>query len=156
MKKHIRWILFAGCIVLAAAWISQSWYQVMLIQGRSMEPNYHNLQLVLLEKHGLRVVAQDDVIAFRCSGLSAILVKRVVAVPGQTAVIRDGKLLVDGEAFRRYENETFRFSGLLSSPVSLKEGEYIVIGDNLDESRDSRYEEVGIVSADSFIGRVVR
>ena len=62
----------------------------------------------------------------------------------------------EGQIFRRYEKETFGFSGLLSSPVSLKEGEYIVIGDNLDESRDSRYEEVGIVSADSFIGRVVR
>ena len=121
-----------------------------------MEPNYHNLQLVLLEKHDLRDVAQDDVIAFRCNGLSAILVKRVAAVPGQTAVIRDGRLLVDGKVFRRYENETFRFSGLLSSPVSLKEGEYIVIGDNLNESRDSRYEEVGIVRGDSFIGRVVR
>lgn len=49
----------------------------------------------------------------------------------------------------------FKFAGLLSNEISLGEDEYIVIGDNTEESIDSRYVEVGIICESDIIGRVV-
>ncbi len=140
--------------VIAAALISKNFYQLMLIRGGSMEPSYHDMQLVFLEKN-YGAISAGDVIAFRCEGLDSVLVKRVVALPGQTVVIREGTLYVDGKVSPCYVEEVFDYAGLLAQEVKLPTGNYAVIGDNVIESKDSRYEEVGFVSEGSVLGRVL-
>ena len=121
-----------------------------------MEPNFHNMQLVILDKRFSKESLQmGDVIAFRCDGLKSILVKRIAAVPGQSVVIRNHTLYIDNIPASQYKENEFRFGGLLSEKITLGDGEYIVIGDNVAESKDSRYPEVGIVSADSIIGKLL-
>ena len=44
---------------------------------------------------------------------------------------------------------------LLENEIILEEGQYIVIGDNIEESKDSRYPEVGIVMEKDILGRVL-
>lgn len=130
-----------------------------------MSPSFHNLQLVILDKHP-EVFTYGDVIAFECEGLDAVLVKRVVACPGDTVQIvvwpeqdndcvAGGVLLVNGETSTVYGAEAvFDYAGLAAEPLVLGPGEYFVIGDNVAESKDSRYEEVGVVREESVIGRV--
>ena len=60
-----------------------------------MEPTYHSFSLVLIDKRG-SLPARGEVIIFRAQGLKSKLVKRVAGVPGDTLVIRDGNLLVNG------------------------------------------------------------
>lgn len=143
-----------GLAVIAAAYISAAHFRLMLIQGSSMEPSYHNFQLVVLDRHS-RSCHRGDVIAFRCRGLSAVLVKRVAAEEGDRVQICEGTLLVNGEPSPLYAEGSFEYGGILESPVVLGGGEYIVIGDNISESKDSRYEAVGIVRAEDIIGRVI-
>ena len=120
-----------------------------------MLPTYHNLQLTVLDKR-INTWEQGDVVAFRCDGLNAVLVKRIVACPGDSVYIYGGTLYVNGEISRVYGDAfAFDFAGLLREPVTLDEDEYIVIGDNIAQSKDSRYPEVGVVRADSIIGRVM-
>ncbi len=138
-----------------AFFCSRYFYQLMLIQGDSMAPTYHNLQLVVLDKRD-RTFEAGDVIAFECRGLSAILVKRIVAVPGDSVVIDRGVLTVNGAASSVYGRDvTFEYAGLLENAIVLGDGEYVVIGDNIVESRDSRYDPVGIVRAGDIIGKLV-
>ncbi|MBQ5332179.1 MAG: S26 family signal peptidase [Oscillospiraceae bacterium] len=47
------------------------------------------------------------------------------------------------------------YAGLLQDTIILGENQYIVLGDNINESVDSRYEQVGIVCAEDIIGRVM-
>ena len=126
----------------------------MLIRGNSMYPAYHPMQFVMLDKRS-REYRQGDVIAFRCEGLHEVLVKRVAAGPGQTAVIRDGTLYVDGSPAPFYVELAFEYAGRLENEQKLLAGEYIVIGDNISESRDSRHDQVGIVRESDIIGKII-
>ena len=151
-----RLFFFAAiAIVLAAYLCSQFFFQLLLIQGDSMLPSYHNMQIVCLNKVN-RTFELGDVIAFRCDGLNAVLVKRVAAVPGDMVQILDGTLFVNGEISPIYpEKGCFVNAGILSEAATLKADEYLAIGDNYTESRDSRDELVGLVKQSSILGKVV-
>lgn len=120
-----------------------------------MSPAYHNLQLVVLDKRDKSYQA-GDVVAFSCGGLSSVLVKRVVAVGGDTVRIEDCTLYVNGEISTLYDEGVFEYSGILRENQQLEEGKYIVIGDNIEQSKDSRYEEIGIISVDIIIGKIIK
>ena len=162
--KYIKYIL-AGIGLLALTWyISTFWYQLMLIQGQSMEPTFHSWQLVLLEKQPKQLEA-GDVIAFRCDGLQAVLVKRIVALPGERVEIRQGVLYVNGaksEVFSEVcrtgaegEIPTITYAGIAGEEIQLSAEEYFVLGDNLPYSKDSRYSIVGCVKKSDIIGKVL-
>ena len=119
-----------------------------------MYPTLKNMQLVILEKQVGEYEA-GDIIAFRCNGLDTVLIKRIVGKPGDIVEIRDGNLIVNGKANTFYGGRIFSMAGVLEASITLYEGQFIVIGDNLDESVDSRDERVGIVDLDSIIGRVL-
>lgn len=150
----IKKILLFVSIPLIALYVSVHHYQLMLIQGRSMEPAYKHLQIVLLDKH-TDSYTRGQVVAFSCDGLSSVLVKRIVAGPGDRAQIREGTLYVNGAVSNSYPQAgMFGFAGLLEEETVLGAMEYLVIGDNTQESKDSRYPEVGIVSQRDIIGIV--
>lgn len=156
INRYIGEIFFVIFLLILSYSISVNYYQLMLIQGSSMEPQYHNMQFVLVKKnYNVNDLQQGDTIAFRCDKLNAILVKRIVALPGQTAKIENGTLWVDNVPSAFYENKTFEYAGMLSDPVVLKDGEFIVLGDNLSESVDSRYDQVGIVKLDKITGVIL-
>ncbi len=156
-KKSKNSIILVANIVVVfviAACVSKECFQLMLIQGDSMEPSYHNMQIVFVQKSFSNIIP-GDVVAFECAKLDSVLVKRVVAGPGQCVVIKEGTLFVDGKSSPYYEQVFFSYSGELGEEVVLSDEEYIVIGDNVNSSIDSRYSEVGVVTLDSIIGRVV-
>ncbi len=120
-----------------------------------MEPSYHNWQLVLLDKHTGHYGC-GDVVAFRCEELGAVLVKRVVAVPGDTVQIVDGILYKNGMPAEEILAKGYlTYAGIAEQKVTLVEGEYFLLGDNYEESKDSRYEAVGCVQEKDILGKVV-
>ena len=154
-KQWFRWILVDIVVLAVTYYVSNNWYQLMLVQGESMSPALHDKQLVILERHNLKFT-YGDIIAFQCEGLSSVLVKRIAACPGDIVVIEDGTLFVNGEVSILYsDRNVFEYSGILSNPVQLDKGQYIVIGDNIAESKDSRYQEVGYISEADIWGKVV-
>ncbi len=91
----------------------------------------------VLEAVGIRTRGLDD------------LIKRVVALPGETVEIRDGELLIDGAAL----SESYTDGSFLPDfgPVEVEDGAVFVMGDNRDESFDSR--RFGTIPLDDLIGR---
>ena len=150
MKRLLLWL----GIPLLAWYISSNWYQLMLIQGESMAPSYHHLQLVLLNKYD-RNFQQGDVAAFWCEDLSCILVKRIAALPEDSVIVREGTLYVNEQISEVYaEPGLFSYAGILENEIILGPREYILLGDNTEESKDSRYWEVGIVSEANIVGKI--
>ncbi len=137
-------------IMLLCLYISAFHFQLMLVQGASMEPTYHSWEFVLLDKHP-QSFERGDVIAFRCAELQSVLIKRVAAVPGDTVDIQNGVFLVNGTP-EPGAPETLPQG--MPLPITLGEGEYFVLGDNRAKSKDSRYTAVGIVKKEDILGRV--
>lgn len=119
-----------------------------------MAPAYHNLQLVVLNKHD-RSFQRGDVAAFWCEGLSCVLVKRIAAIPGDRVIIRDETLYINDQISEVYEEPgMISYMGILEEEIILRTGEYLMLGDNLEESKDSRYPEVGLVPEAQIYGWV--
>ncbi len=76
MKKKNVWMVALLCCIILAFFVSKYGYQLMIIQGKSMEPTYHNLQMVVINRWD-KSYNEGDVIVFKCKGLDAVLVKRI-------------------------------------------------------------------------------
>ena len=80
--------------------------------------------------------------------------KRVIAVPGDTVQIIDGKVYVNDEPFEEEIEEPYIENGLLAEePVKVGEDEYFVLGDNRNNSEDSRYANIGNVKKEHIYGK---
>lgn len=153
---HLKPLLISILSIIILSSICSKWFfQLLLIQGDSMLPSYHNLQIVIIDKRKNNY-SPGDVIAFKCGALSSVLVKRVVAVPGDEAIIQEGTLYVNGKKSQVFsEDRSISYAGNLSVIMKLEDEQYLVLGDNLSESKDSRYPEVGIVVEKEILGRII-
>lgn len=154
IKQKILW--FAVIIILA--WIISSRYmQFVLVQGVSMEPTLHNLEIVILIKN-IDEFQQGDLIAFRTKGERKTYIKRIIACEGDMVYIEDGDLFVNDCLLEnnRINYKNIGHAGLLSKPILLEKGEYIVLGDNLSVSIDSRYKEIGIIRKGDIRGKIIK
>lgn len=153
-KKIVIIAAVVALIAGAAYYVSDNYFQLMLIQGESMEPTYDNMSLVVVDKRD-KGYAEGDVIAFRCKGVKGVLVKRIVAAPTDELIIKDGSLYVNGVlSAHLLEAGTIDYAGIAKETICLGEDEYFVLGDNYRDSRDSRYDEVGIITTDEIIGKI--
>lgn len=85
---------------------------------------------------------------------SLYYVRRVVAVPGDTVQIKDGALYVNDELYKESTDvASMEDAGLASDPIELEKDEYFVLGDNRNNSEDSRYANIGNVKRDYIIGK---
>ncbi|MBQ7507555.1 MAG: signal peptidase I [Lachnospiraceae bacterium] len=126
--------------------------------GRSMEPVLYASDEILIDRFRYHISEpkRDDVIVFLPNGneKSHYYAKRVVGVPGDTLTIENGVLYINGESYDG--NADFPYisdPGLCAESVRLGTDEYFVMGDNVGESEDSRYANIGNVSRDYIIGR---
>jgi len=127
--------------------------QAMVVQGPSMKPNLTYNQRVIVEKvtysliHGPR---RGDVVIVDMPGEKELLVKRVVALPGETVAVQDGQVFINGQLLE--EPWAIRRGGLDYPPARVPPRHVFVLGDNRKESRDSRF--FGPVPVDCIVGRV--
>ncbi|MCD7805782.1 MAG: signal peptidase I [Lachnospiraceae bacterium] len=122
--------------------------------GVSMENSLVHGQKVLVNRVAYLLFSpgRDDVVIFKAGGTHTYI-KRVVAVPGDTVLIQDGYLYVNGEQ-EQGDYEKMADAGLLETEITLGENEYIVLGDNRNNSEDSRTSSVGIVEKSQISGKV--
>ena len=82
-------------------------------------------------------------------------VKRVIAMPGQTVDIKDGKVYIDGEVFEEeyYKGITSPIDSVMQFPLTVEEGTVFVMGDNRPRSKDSRSYELGLVPFEALLGK---
>ena len=98
----------------------------------------------------------NDIIVFLPNGneKSHYYVKRVVAVPGDTVLIKDGALYVNDKLFdEEVEVASMEDAGLAAEEITLGADEFFVLGDNRNNSEDSRYANIGNIKKEHIIGK---
>ena len=81
-------------------------------------------------------------------------IKRIIGMPGETVQVIDGMVYIDGEMLdETYGMEMMQYAGVASEPITLGEEEYFVLGDNRNNSSDSRDPSVGNIQEDQIIGK---
>ncbi len=124
--------------------------------GVSMENTLYSGQQVLVNRLSYLIFGPDegDIIVFTPNGSrnTHFYVKRVVAVPGDAVWIKDGKLYVNNTIVD-YGYDKIMDAGIAESEIILEEDEYFVMGDNCNNSEDSRSGNIGPVTKDMIEGR---
>lgn len=126
------------------------------VHSTSMKPTLSPDDSILIDKISFRFRDPEryEIIVFKNSGEE--LIKRVIALPHETVMIKDGIIYVDGEEQEAIEGLDKPIkAGIAKDPIELMDGEYFVLGDNREDSIDSRYEEVGIVTDTRIVGRLM-
>lgn len=125
--------------------------QATRVYGQSMEPNLHTDMRLVVEKLSYRLHGPErgDIVVLRLRPDDELLIKRVIALPGEEVTIRDGGVYVDGKLLDEpYLDQETR--GNLASRV-VPPLHVFVMGDNRRASNDSR--SFGPVHLDNIIGR---
>ncbi|MBO5302838.1 MAG: signal peptidase I [Lachnospiraceae bacterium] len=128
------------------------------VVGESMEPTLGNNQEILINRfiYSITNPKPNDVVVFLPNGneKSHYYVKRVIGVPGDTVQIKDGVVYVNGEVFdEAVETAAILDAELAAEEIVLGEDEYFVLGDNRNDSEDSRYANIGNVKKEYIIGK---
>ena len=159
LLKILQW----GAYTLMAVFLAVAAFRCLgfrvSVLGSSMEPDIIAQQNVLVNKLAYRMGTPErgDVIAFYPGGDENIhpSVKRVVAIPGDSVQILNGVLLVNGVPCTLTDTYTnLSYAGLAEDLLMLEDDEYFVMGDNPDESQDSRSPGIGMVKDTDIIGEV--
>ena len=130
-----------------------------VVDGQSMEPTFLNADRVIVSRF-LYEPQRGDVIAFyETTSLDKPLVKRVIAVAGDTVDISaDGHVILNGIIQQEdYIADLIWTSrrGNQPYPVTVPEGCVLAMGDNRNNSHDSRWTDIGFVDTDTIIGKVL-
>ena len=159
-KKDAReWVVSIVTALLAVLIIRSFFFTIIRVDGPSMTDTLQNNDRLFVTVLDMKLHGPDrfDVVITHYDDTRKEYVKRVIGLPGDTLEVKSGVLYVNGEAYEEpflspdrivnYSLPQYDFG-----PIEVPEGSYFVMGDNRDNSRDSR--RVGFLSEDKIVGKV--
>lgn len=128
------------------------------VVGQSMAGTLEGGTEILVNRFIYKVTnpQPNDIIVFLPNGneKSHYYVKRVIAVPGDTVQIRDGAVFVNGKPFpEEIQTADIEDPGLAEEELVLGDDEFFVLGDNRNNSEDSRYANIGNIKKEYIVGK---
>lgn len=158
-KELLEMVLYLVIALVAALLIVKFVGQRTQVDGSSMNPTLYDKENLILDKisYHFRDPERFDIIVFPFEedGEETHFIKRIIGLPGEMVQIIDGYVYINGELLESdiYGKEVMEYAGRAAEPITLGDDEYFVLGDNRNNSRDSRFEEVGNIKRGDITGR---
>ena len=152
------WLVYIA-IIVGLTWLIITFVgQRTSVSGHSMETTLQDGDQLIVDKisYRFRDPKRYDIIVFPYQyEENTYYIKRIIGLPGETVQIDEsGNIYINGELLEEnYGAETIQNPGRAAKPITLGDDEYFVMGDNRNNSKDSRSEEVGNVKRSQIIGR---
>lgn len=125
-------------------------FRSIVVSGESMLPNYRDEEVLIL-RTGHTELERGDIIVARVNGKQYI--KRIVGLPSETLQIIDGYIYINGDLLEEpYTNKTTEY-GIAKEQIVIPDNCYFVMGDNRDNSKDSRM--FGAIERKCIIGKAI-
>lgn len=156
-REIMGFVLYVAVVVgvtfLIITYVGQRTY----VSGSSMENTLSDGDNLIVDKITYRFSdpKRFDIIVFPFRYEEKVYyIKRIIGLPGETVQIIDGDIYINDEIlYESYGREVMRHAGLAAEKITLGEDEYFVLGDNRNDSTDSRDPNVGVIHRDEIIGR---
>ncbi len=158
VKDLLSLIVYIGIVILICFLIVTFVGRRTTVHGSSMQPTLQSgdsLWINMLaykfgdpERYDIIVFPYEDDVHY---------IKRIIGLPGETVQITEyGEILINGQALvEPIKFEKIKDNGIAANPITLGKDEYFVLGDNRNNSRDSRWSDVGLIPRDKIIGKAV-
>ena len=162
IQEIIEYIVWLAAVFLTVQFLTRYVGVPSIVDGASMEPTLYDKEYLWVDKveYHLSDPERFDVIIFPVvyGGEKKHYVKRIIALPGETIQIDEkGVIYINGEVLQEgYGKEVISYYNRFRAeqPITLGEDEYFVLGDNRNNSSDSRTSIVGNVKREDIVGRV--
>ncbi len=152
IKDSLKYIIFIFAVLIIAIYV----IGLQQVVGDSMDPSLKNNDVVIVDKltHKFISLKRGDIISFYYDD-TKYLVKRVIGLPGETLEIKDNKIYVNNEIINDYvENIAMSDFDLDELGYDVIPNDmYFVLGDNRENSLDSRDSRVGLIKKEDIIGK---
>lgn len=152
-----EWIIYAIIVIVVSLFIVTFIGQRTVVDGHSMNDTLQDGDNLVVDKVSYRFsdIKRFDIVVFRNHNEKNLFyIKRIIGLPGETIQITGDDIYIDGELLEEnYGKEAMQSAGRAYEPITLGEDEYFVLGDNRNDSSDSRDPSVGNVQRDWIVGR---
>jgi len=149
-------------IAIGLALLILFFFKPTIVKEQSMQNTLHNNDYVFVSRQSYTIFGEPqrgDIIVFHsrlttANGSEKLLVKRIIGLPGDTLAIHDGSVILNGEVLEEdYTAEGYTASEM--DEMTVPENKLFVMGDNRQNSADSRMKSVGLVDYSEVVGKVV-
>lgn len=167
LKESIRFIIEAALVIFLAWLIITFALKKVSVIGSSMETTLYNGEDVIVNKTSYLIFSpkRGQTVAFypeavegedQANDDTAIRIRRIVGLPGEKILIKDGSLYANGEKIEEnYPFEPMYSAGRAVNELQLEEDEYFVLSDSRNDMDDSRNTSFTKVRKKNMIGRVI-
>ncbi|MBU3110754.1 signal peptidase I [Clostridium lacusfryxellense] len=156
IKKIFELAKSIAISLIIAVFIINFMFQIVIVNGESMLPTLQNNDKLVLEKISKRITAtkRNDIVVIKYpADISQRLIKRVIAVAGDTVKINNNTLYINDKIVNEYyKNENFMMD---FDKIEVPKDSIFVLGDNRNFSKDSRSHDVGFVKLNLLEGKAV-
>lgn len=156
-KELLGWIVYIAVLVGLTYLIVTYVGQRTRVSGHSMEATLQDGDNLIVDKlsYRFREPERFEIIVFPYRHKeNTYYIKRIIGLPGEEVQVKDGYVYINGKKLEEhYGLGVMESPGIAAEPIALGENEYFVLGDNRNNSSDSRDPSVGVLRRDELIGR---